>query len=166
MLYGNKTWGPLITLNCSGSAAMTMHVKDAMCEDWCQWVWPNWRWPIYMREDNDSNVLGMITLLIWIIWTLMLKTLLQTHLICSTCNAMSQLWSTDMWCQQGPCQLTKYHADDAAWWAGELGTLYQHLRWHGHVEHGDGWLKKSRNSIPEEVMAMATLRKPGLKRPI
>ena len=22
MLYGNKTWGPLITLNCIGSAAM------------------------------------------------------------------------------------------------------------------------------------------------
>ena len=94
MLYGSKTWGPLITLSCSGSAAMTMHAMDAMCEDWCQWVWPSWRWPIYMREDNDSNVLIMITLLIWTIWTLMSKTLLQTHLICITCNAMSQLSSS------------------------------------------------------------------------
>ena len=94
MLYGSKTWGTLITLNCSGSAAFTMHAMDAMCEDWCQWVWPSWRWPIYMREDNDSNVLVMITLLIWTTWTLMPKRLLQTQLICITCNAMSQLWSS------------------------------------------------------------------------
>ena len=73
---------------------MTMHAMDAMCEDWCQWVWPSWRWPIYMREDNDSNVLVMITLLIWTTWTLVSKRLLQTHLSCITCNAMSQLLSS------------------------------------------------------------------------
>ena len=32
-LYGSKTWGPLITLNCSGSAAMTMPWMVSMCED-------------------------------------------------------------------------------------------------------------------------------------
>ena len=33
----------------------------------------------------------------------------------------------DMWCHQGTCQLTRYPVEDAAWWAGELGTL--HLAW-------------------------------------
>ena len=32
------------------------------------------------------------------------------------------------------------------------------LRWQGHVERSDGWLKKSRNSITLEVVAVATLK--------
>ena len=37
------------------------------------------------------------------------------------------------------------------------------LRWYGHVEHSNAWLKKSWNSISQEVVAMAALRKPGQK---
>ena len=127
---------------------MTMPWMVSMCEDWCQWVWLSWRWPIYMRDDNDSNVLVMITWLIWTTWTPMSKPLLQTHLICITCNAMSQLWSS--WYVVSPRTMSAHKISYRG--PGELGTLHLHLRWHDHVEHSDGWLKKSRNSTPEEIM--------------
>ena len=37
------------------------------------------------------------------------------------------------------------------------------LRWLGQVERSDGQLKKVQKLIPQEVMVMAALRKPGQK---
>ena len=144
--------------------------------------WPCMPWMQCVKTDVngcgldgvDPSIWGKIMIPMYWLWLhclyglygLWCKKLCSKHIWSASPMQCFSYDPVDMWCHPGPCQLTRYHAEDAAWWAGELGTLYPHLRWHGHVEHGDGWLKKSRNSIPEEVMAMATLRKPGLKRPV
>ena len=49
---------------------------------------------------------------------------------------------------QGPSQLTKTPWEDAAQWSEE-GT--PQIRWHGHVECSDGWLKKLKKLNPDVI---------------
>ena len=57
--------------------------------------------------------------------------------------------SLDVWCRhQGPSQLAGSLGEDAAWRSGKNVLRTHRLRWHGHVERSDGWLKKVQKLNP------------------